>query len=318
MEEDKQKKIIVVGHKNPDTDAIVSAIAYSKLKEKLGYSNIKPVRQGELNNETKFVLEKFNVEIPELKTKVESEDEHIIIVDHFEKAQTIEGANEENIIEIIDHHKIGDIKTSKPIFTLTMPLGSTASIIYLLYKYHNIEIEDSIKGILLSSILSDTVILRSPITTEEDKKIVEELSKELNLDYEELGKQQFEKKADFSDKTKEEILQSDMKVYEFGDKKIAIVQVEVPDVNMILKEKKEYLEKMRELMDKNSYYAYIFLVTDIIKKGSELLIVSDNIEEFEKIYNIDLKEGSAFIENFMSRKKQAVPPLEEYFVKKEE
>ncbi len=313
MENIKEEKIIIVGHKNPDTDAIVSAIAYAELKKKLGYKNVKAVRQGELNNETKYVLEKYNVTIPELKTKVE--DEKIILVDHYEKAQTIKGANEENIIEIIDHHKIGDITTSKPIFTLTLPLGSTASIIYLLYKHYNIKIEDKIKGILLSSILSDTVILRSPTTTEEDKKIVEEISKELNLNYEEVGKIQFEKKADFSGKTKEEILQSDMKVYDFRGKKIAIVQVEVPDTNIILKEKKEYLEKMRELMDKNSYYAYIFLVTDIIKEGTELLIVADNIEEFEKIYNIILKEGSAFIENFMSRKKQAVPPLEEHFKK---
>ncbi len=313
MENIKEEKIIVVGHKNPDTDAVVSAIAYAELKKSLDYKNIKPVVQGELNNETKFVLEKFNIPTPELKTEVE--DEKVILVDHFEKAQAINNANEENIIEIVDHHKIGDIKTSKPIFSLTMPLGSTATIIYLLYKYYNIKMSDSIKGILLSAIISDTVILKSPITTEKDKEIVEEIAKELNLDYKEFGKEQFEKKADFSNKTKEEILQSDMKVYEFGDKKIAIVQVEVPDTNMILKEKEEYLEKMRELMDKNSYYAYIFLVTDIIREGSELLIVSDNLEEFEKIYNISLKDGSAFIEGFMSRKKQAVPPLEEYFSK---
>jgi len=299
--------IYVVGHKNPDTDSVCSAIAYAELKKGLGVNAV-PVIQGLINSETKYVLERFNVKIPEMMTSAKGKK--VILVDHNEKSQTIDDLEEENIVEIIDHHKIGDIKTANPILFMNEPLGCTATIIYKLYNYNNVKIKDEVKGLLLSAILSDTVIFKSPTCTPKDKEIAEKLASELGINPLELGKEQFNAKSDFGEKSKEEILNIDSKSFSFNKGNVIISQVELPDKDIVLNEKEEYLRVMRDKMAETGSLGFVFIVTDIIKEGSELIIVSESPELFENSLNIKLTAGSAYVPGLMSRKKQVVPHLE--------
>ncbi|MFT4309421.1 MAG: manganese-dependent inorganic pyrophosphatase [Candidatus Woesearchaeota archaeon] len=299
--------IIVVGHKNPDTDSVCSAIAYAALKKSMGHNAV-PAVQGNLNPESLYVLERFDVEQPEIMTSVDNAK--IILVDHNEKAQSLDDINEDNIIEIIDHHKIGDIRTTNPILFINAPIGCTATIIYELYNYHGIAIPDNVKGLLLSAILSDTVIFKSPTCTPKDKEVALKIGEELGIDCMELGKEQFIAKSDFQGKSKEDILLLDSKNYEFGKGKVIVSQVELADTNAIMEDKEAYLRMMRDMMTKVNAMGFVFIVTDIIMEGSVLLVVSDNPELLESAMQIKLDGGSVFVEGLMSRKKQVVPLLE--------
>jgi manganese-dependent inorganic pyrophosphatase len=299
--------IYVVGHKNPDTDTVCSAIAYAELKKALGFNAV-PVIQGPVNSETKYVLGRFKVDAPEIMASAKGLK--VILVDHNEMSQTIDGIEEDNIMEIIDHHKIGDVKTSKPIFFLNEPLGCTATIIYDLYSHHGIPIKDEIKGLLLSAILSDTVIFKSPTTTQKDKDVAMALAKDLGIDVMELGKEQFDAKSDFGEKSKEDILEIDSKAFSFSNGSVIISQVELSDSSIVMGEKEGYLRVMRDKMTEKKALAFIFIVTDIIREGSELIIVSETPSIFEEAFGIELKDGSAYIPGLMSRKKQVVPVVE--------
>lgn len=299
--------IYIIGHKNPDTDSICSAIALAYfLKEKMNLE-VNPARSGNINQETKFVLEKFGFPEPEL---LENTDEkQLILVDHNEKEQMVEGSPK--IIEVIDHHKI-NFSYPEPINFFSEAVGSTATIIAEKFFSENIEIPDNIAGILLCSILSDTVIFKSPTTTEKDKKTAEKLNKKLNLDLEEFGKEI--KKAGMDlDKPAKELILKDFKEYVFGTKKFGIGQIEIIGIETFLKERKlEINTAMEQVKQEKGYDCLIFATTDILKEGSEFFVEGQE-ENIEKIFKIKLKEKSAWINGMMSRKKQIIPPLDKYF-----
>ena len=150
----------VIGHKNPDTDSICSAIGYAALKNALNPDSAQPARAGDLNPETSFVLEHFGLPEPEYLESASGQE--IILVDHNEAAQAVNDVNDARILEILDHHKIGDIQTSEPIYFRAMPIGCTATIVYLSFKENGLTPEAPIAGGLCSAILSDTLAFRSP------------------------------------------------------------------------------------------------------------------------------------------------------------
>ena len=175
----------VVGHKNPDTDSVCSAIALANLKKELG-EDVKAVIQGELNPETRFVLDRFEVETPEIMTDASGKE--LILVDHTEVAQSLDNLSEGKIIQIVDHHKLGDVTTKEPIEVFVMPVGSTCTIIKSLYDSHGIDIPKDIAGLMLSAILSDTIIFKSPTASEEDKMVAQDLANICGVDnLEEFG-----------------------------------------------------------------------------------------------------------------------------------
>lgn len=299
------EEIYVFGHKSPDTDAICSAIAYAKIK------NFIPARLGEVNEETKFVLEKFQVEVPELVENVEGKK--VVLVDHneFQQSANIEKAE---IVEVIDHHKI-NFSYNKPIKFLTEPLGSTATIIA---KYFESDIEKMsenerkrIKGLLLSAILSDTVVFKSPTTTEEDKKIANELAKEAGIDdVVKFGIEVKKAKGSIKGKTIESIIMGDFKEYDFNGKKVGIGQVEVVDINEIYEIRDKISNFIEDLNKK--YDMIVFMATDIINEGSELFFAGDK-SKIEKAFNVKVDKNSVYIKGLMSRKKQVVPNLQQVF-----
>ncbi len=300
--------IFVVGHKNPDTDSICSAIAYAELKKNLGVE-AEAVRQGEVNPETAFVLEKFGVAVPELMT--EWDGKKVILIDHSDVSQSIDNIDKAEIVEIIDHHKIGDITTPNPIFFLAMPVGCTATAVKILYDYHGIEIPKNIAGILLSAILSDTVIFKSPTTTEKDIKAAEDLARIAGIEnLNTFGIQVKSKLSNVDEMSAEEIIKRDFKDFNMSGNKVGIGQVELVDLSIIEPRIDEILSRMREMKESEGYAGMYMMLTDIIKEGTLLLAVTDDESIVEKAFNAKLENNRVWLDRVMSRKKEIVPPLE--------
>ncbi len=303
--------VYVVGHKSPDTDSVCSAIAYAELKKKLGTEAI-PARQGELNPETKFVLGKFGFSEPELLT--DGAGKKVILVDHSEIGQTLDNIDQAEILEIIDHHKIGDITTPNPIFYLNMPVGSTATVVKKLYEENSVEIPKDIAGILLASILSDTVILKSATTTDADVKAAEELAKIAGVDdIQELGMEMFKQKSDLAGKAPRELLFRDFKDFNMSGNKVGIGQIEVVSLSLLDEFKEPLYEEMKKVKEEGGYHSIFLMLTDIIQEGTELLSVTDDASVVEKAFGKKLEEKSVWLPGVMSRKKQVVPFLEKAF-----
>lgn len=295
--------IYIIGHKSPDTDSIASAIAYAWF---LGGQGIeaKAARTGEINPETKFVLEKFGFEAPELLE--DATDKKIVLVDHNEKEHQPEGDFE--ILEIWDHHRF-NFSCSDSIVIRCEPVGSTATLLAKEFFEKGIKIPKEIAGLLISAILSDTVIFKSTTTTETDREIIEKLNQETGFALEELGKEIKMAGMDLDLPVRQLILR-DFKEYNFGGKKIGVGQIELIKIQKFLAEKREeILEKMQEIKQKGKYDSLMLIITDILKQGSEFFIVGEE-EKISQAFNVKLQNNSVWIKDLMSRKKQIIPLLE--------
>ena len=234
---------------------------------------------------------------------------NVILVDHNSYEQSAIGLEETNILEIIDHHNIGSIGTKMPINFRNMPLGSSNTIIYILYKENNMEIPPQIAGLMLSGILSDTLILTSPTTTEIDKEAVKVLSTIAGVDYQEYGLKMLKAGSSLKGKTKEEVLYTDYKNYPVGDYKIGLGQLSTTNPEEILKEKESYIDLLNNVSEGNNYYLVAFFITDIIKKGSYVLYSKRAEEILRKVFkNEELTQGT-FLKGIISRKKQILPGI---------
>lgn len=234
-------------------------------------------------------------------------NKEVILVDHQEKEQSVIGLDEASILEIVDHHKIGNINTNNPINFRNMTVGSTNTIIYFMYEENNIEIPKNIAGLMLSGILSDTLCLQSPTTTEVDKKVVESLSKLAEVDYEKYAIDMFKAGTSLEGMTKEEVIKSDFKSFPVGDIKVAIGQVFTLDIDRIFDELDSYIETLNETNKKEGYEFTIIAITDILKNGSYLIYTENAKKVLENAYNIeDIKQGY-YVDGLVSRKKQLLP-----------
>ena len=233
----------------------------------------------------------------------------VILVDHNTPEQTAIGIEEAEILEIIDHHNIGSIGTNSPINFRNMPVGSTNTIINLMYQENNIEIPKTIAGLMLAGILSDTLLLTSPTTTKIDKEDVEKLSTIAEIDYKEFGLKMLQAGSSLKGKTKEEILYEDFKNYPVGEEKIGLAQLSTTNPNEILDNKEEYINLLNNIAEGSNYYFVILFITDIIKKGSYIIYSNRAEPILRKAYkNDNLKQGS-FLTGIISRKKQIVPRI---------
>jgi manganese-dependent inorganic pyrophosphatase len=302
----------VVGHKNPDSDSICSAIALAYFLDAF------PARLGELNPESQFILKRFGLMEPELIKTAEGKE--LFLVDHAEKSQNLDDFDKGKLIGIIDHHKIG-ISTTEPIIYLSKPVGSTASVISELYFRgildiiggKNKELKADIAGVLLSAILSDTLLFKSPTATPLDKELAEKLAKIAEIsDITAYGMEMLTAKSTVGKMTPEEILNIDYKPFDMSGKKVGIGQAEVIDISEVASKKEAIQNLIDEMIEKEGYDMVLFLLTDIMKEGSEVL-VAGNKSAFETAFKLKLDGKSVFIDGLMSRKKQVVPPLEKYY-----
>lgn len=294
--------IYITGHKSPDTDTICSAIAHAEHLKSKGV-NVVPAKCGEINPETKFVLDYFGVEEPITIDSVA--DKKIVLVDHNEKTQSPEGIDNAKVIGVIDHHKMG-FSSNEPIEVEIKPVGSTATIIAQRMMKENFPIDKKIAGLLLSAILSDTVIFKSSTTTRLDIETAEELNKIVGLkDIKAFGIEMKKKKSSLSGLTAEQIIKSDFKIFESSLGNLGVGQIETADLTEALARKEELLKEMNSIKEKEGLLFLILMLTDIINEGSELLI-SEGFE-LKDIFKKEIKDNSVYIEKMMSRKKDLLP-----------
>lgn len=303
----------VVGHKIPDSDSICSAIALSYLKTTLGEHTV-PARLGELTPETMFILDKFGFEQPELKTSYAGEG--VYIVDHSDLELAPDDIDQATILGIIDHHKLGDLTTTSPLEIWVRPVGCTNTIIKMMYDFHNVEIPKNIAGAMLCAILSDTVIFKSPTCTTADIKCVEALAEIAGIeDFKELGMDMFRVKSAVEGTPVRALVKRDFKDFNMNGHKVGIGQLEVIDLAVFDDIKDELYADIAKLKVEGERHSVFLLLTDIMKEGSELLIASDSDTLAEQAFGVAPKNGKAWLDGVLSRKKQVVPPLQEIFLK---
>ncbi|MFA5333180.1 MAG: manganese-dependent inorganic pyrophosphatase [Candidatus Nanoarchaeia archaeon] len=300
--------IIIIGHKNPDLDTVASSIAYTELKKAQGF-DCEAFVFGKVDDETKFILDKFKIKTPKIIDSLK--DKKVIIVDHCASCQMAEGFEGAEILEVIDHHNLtGDIKTSKPIKYHSEPLGSTATIIAKEYFNEGIELNEKIAKLLLAAMISDMDLFKSPTTTSTDLKIKDKLNRIAKLDIEKLGIEMFKIKSNFDKKTDEELMNDDSKEFELPrNTKALISQIKLMDLGSFLKARKDSIIKVMVSKLKN-YSLIIVIATDLLKEGSEVLVVGKT-EMAQEALKIKLKNNSAYIPGLLSRKKQVIPQLME-------
>lgn len=301
------EKVLVFGHKSPDTDSICSTLAMANLQTKLRGEEVIPCRLGELNEETKYALKYFEVEAPKFIEKVE-EGQNVILVDHNEFSQSVDGIENAKIIAVVDHHRINNFQTSEPLFYYAQPVGCTATILLELFKANNIEIEPKIAGLMLSAIISDTLLLKSPTTTDKDKKAVEELAKIANVDISKYGLDMLKAGTDLDKYTEDELIRLDAKCIEKEEIKYVIAQVNTVSIPDVLKRKAKIEEEMNKEILAKGLSLFVFVITDIVNSNSEAIVLGDRTELISKSYEID--NDIAVMPGVVSRKKQILPLIE--------
>lgn len=303
--------ICVVGHKNPDTDTVASAIAVADLYSKRGME-AKPVVQGPIAPETKFVLDQFGFTAPEILT--DATDQKIVLVDHTDLSQSLENLGKGEILGVVDHHKLGDVTTPNPLEMWVWPVGCSCTVIEAMYKFYGIQLPKNIAGIMLCSILSDTVMFKSPTCTEADKNAVESLAKAAGVeDYKALGMEMFKVKSAVEGAPIRELVFRDYKDFNMSGKKVGIGQLEVMDLSMLDSIKDALYEDIIKVKAEKGNHSVFLLLTDIMKESSEMLISSDDPAVVEKAFSVKPKGKSVWLPGVMSRKKQVVPNFEKAF-----
>lgn len=301
----------IFGHTNPDSDSIVGAISLAYLKNKLGEDCV-ATRQGGISPETQFILDKFGADVPELKTSYAGES--VYLVDFSDLAQAPEDIKDATILGIVDHHKLGDITTSTPLECWIRPIGCSNSVIKEMYDYHGIEIPKDIAGMMLCAILSDTVIFKSPTCTKIDTKICKELAQIAEVeDYKALGMEMFIVKSAVDGATPRELNTRDYKEFDMNGVKVGVGQLEVVDLSVFDNVKDELFKDMKSLKEEGGLHSVLILLTDIMKEGSQLLVVSDDESKIEKAFESKLEDSQVWLDGVLSRKKQVIPFLQPQF-----
>lgn len=304
------EKVFIFGHKSPDTDSITSSLVMENLEKKMGNTGAKAYRLGKINKETEFILNYFKVEEPELLEKVE-EKANVILVDHNSFAQSAEGIEKANILKVVDHHCISGFETSTPLFYIAEPVGCTATILYELYMMNKIEIEKTIAGLMLSAIISDTLLFKSPTCTEKDKEAAKELAKIAEIDIEKYGMEMLKAGTDLSDFTAEELINLDSKEFEANGMKFQVAQVNTASIDDVLKSKEEIENAINAFIKANNIDLFLFAITDIINSNSQAIMLGTKTDVAEKAFNVKLEDNMAFLPGVVSRKKQIIPVLKE-------
>ncbi|WP_419677667.1 manganese-dependent inorganic pyrophosphatase [Aliarcobacter lanthieri] len=299
------------GHIIPDSDSICSAIALAHLLNEIGRPAI-PARQGEANPETKFILDKFGFELPEIKASFAGHE--LFITDYSDIAQAPKDLDKTTIVGIVDHHKLGDITTSAPLECWIRPVGCTNTIVKEMYDYHKVEIPKNIAAIMMCAILSDTVIFKSPTCTPLDIQVVRELARIAEIeDYGALGMEMFKVKSEVIGTPIRDLVMRDYKNFDMHGNKVGVGQLEVVDGSVFDAIKDDLMADIKKVKEEENLHTVALLLTDIMKEGSEVLVTSEDTSIFEKAFNCKLENGKVWLDGCLSRKKQIIPFLEPAF-----
>ena len=305
--------ILIFGHKNPDTDTICSSIVYNNLKRLQGMDT-EAVRLGEINDETKYALEYFNVRLPRLVEEVE-EGQHVILVDHNEFQQSANGIEKAVVREVIDHHRIANFETAAPLYYRAEPLGCTATILKKIYEEQNVNIDKQMAGLMLSAIISDSLLFKSPTCTLQDKVAAEELAKIAEVDAQEYGLAMLKAGASTTDKTAETLISLDAKEFVLGADKLVVAQINTVDANEVADRKEELEAAINAELSSKGLSAYVFVITNILTSDSEVLVLGEKQDKVAQAFGKTLENDFMTLEGVVSRKKQVVPQITEEFSK---
>ncbi|MEZ0479944.1 manganese-dependent inorganic pyrophosphatase [Planococcus sp. SSTMD024] len=303
-------KVFVLGHKNPDTDSICSAIAYTYLKKELGM-DAEAVRLGEPNNETLFALEHFKAQTPRLVKRASDEVKQVILVDHNERQQSIDDIDEVQVIEVIDHHRIANFETTDPLYFRAEPVGCTATILLKLYKEHAVEVPAGIAGLMLSAIISDSLLFKSPTCTDQDIQAAKELADIAGVDSKEYGLAMLKAGADLSNKTLEDLITLDSKEFEAGNHRFEVAQVNAIDVSEVLMRQAELEVLIGNTIATKGLDLFVFAVTDILNNNSEAIVLGRRADIIESAFQSSVVNNRVILPGVVSRKKQIVPVITE-------
>ncbi|EAE6305575.1 manganese-dependent inorganic pyrophosphatase [Listeria monocytogenes] len=306
-------KTLVFGHKNPDTDTICSAISYAELKKAQG-ADIEAVRLGELNSETAFVLDYFQVTAPRLVQTVANEVSEVALVDHNERQQSVDDIDDVTVTAVVDHHRIANFETSDPLYYRAEPVGCTTTILLKMFRENEVEVSKTVAGLMLSAIISDTLLFQSPTCTEEDKVAAQKLAQIADVDIQSYGMEMLKAGADVSNKTVAELL-LDAKEFNMNDNKVEIAQINVVDVNDVLSRRAEVEALMTQSIVDKGLDLYLFVITNILTNDSVGIAIGSKTAVVEEAYGVKFVENQAPLKGVVSRKKQVVPILTDTFAK---
>ena len=304
-----EEKIYIFGHKNPDTDSICSALVKERFNRKLGYEKCVARRLGNVNKETQYVLDYLGIEAPELIEKVE-EGQEVILVDHNEFNQSVEGIEKAKIIGVIDHHRIANFETSEPLYYNARPYGCTCTILYKEYAQRGLEISKEEAILMASAIISDTLLLKSPTTTKHDVKAVEELEKVAGIDLKEYGLEMLKAGTDLDDFTAEQLINLDAKSLDKDGTKFVIAQVNTVSIDDVLKRQEEIENEMKKAIEEKDLSLFVLAITDILNSNSEIIALGEKANVIEPAFGKTLENNRAFLEGVVSRKKQLLPNID--------
>ncbi|MCE5056938.1 MULTISPECIES: manganese-dependent inorganic pyrophosphatase [Mammaliicoccus] len=299
----------IFGHKNPDTDTIASALVMEDLQKELG-NDVQAARLGDVSDETQFSLDYFKVQAPALlETPLKGKD--VILVDHNEFQQSADDITDATITMVVDHHRISNFETAAPLYYRAEPVGCTTTILKKMYEENGIEIKPEIAGLMISAIISDTLLFKSPTCTEQDKQACEALAKIANVDLNEYGLEMLKAGASVKGKSPEFLLNMDAKSFNMGDKVVRIAQVNTVDVNEVLEIQEDVENEINAIIAKEQYDLFVFVITDILNSDSTAITLGKEQQVVTKAFNTELNGNVAVLPGVVSRKKQVVPPIDE-------
>ena len=299
-------KVFVFGHQNPDSDAIGSSYGYAYLKRQLGV-DAEAVALGAPNEETAFVLDYFGVKAPRVVNSAQEEGvNQVILTDHNEFQQSISDIKDVQIIEVVDHHRVANFETANPLMMRLEPVGSASSIVYRMFKENNVEVPKEVAGLLLSGLISDTLLLKSPTTHATDPAVAADLAEIAGVNLEEYGLAMLKAGTNLSSKSAEVL-------FELNGNKVRVAQVNTVDIADVLSRQEEIEAAINASIKNNGYSDFVLMITDILNSNSEILALGSNPDKVEKAFDFVLENNHAFLEGAVSRKKQVVPQLTESF-----
>lgn len=305
----EKEEIFIFGHKNPDTDSICASLVRERLDKRNGWNSTVAKRLGKVNKETQYVLDYLNIKAPEMIDKVE-DGQGVALVDHNEFNQSAEGIEKAKIWSVTDHHRIANFETSEPLYYTAKPYGCTCTILFEEYKAlgHEINKEEAI--LMASAIVSDTLLLKSPTTTEQDKKALTELEKIAGIDIQKYGLDMLKAGTDLGEFSEAELVNLDAKNLDKDGNKFVIAQVNTVSIDDVLKRQKDLENAINSEIEKKDLQLFVLAITDILESNSEIIALGKRVDAVEKAFDVKLENNRAFLKGVVSRKKQLLPNID--------
>ncbi|MFH6656325.1 manganese-dependent inorganic pyrophosphatase [Streptococcus suis] len=307
-------KFLVFGHQNPDTDAIASSYGWAHLEREVFGRDAEAVALGTPNEETAFALDYFGVTAPRVVESAKAEGvSQVILTDHNEFQQSIADIKDAEVAAVIDHHRVANFETANPLYMRLEPVGSASSIVYRAFKENGVTPPKEVAGLLLSGLISDTLLLKSPTTHATDPQVAAELAEIAGVNLEEYGLALLKAGTNLASKSAEELIDIDAKTFGLNGNDVRVAQVNTVDIAEVLERQAEIEAAMTAASAANGYSDFVLMITDIVNSNSEILALGSNMDKVEAAFNFKLENNHAFLAGAVSRKKQVVPQLTDAF-----